>query len=304
MKNNREETIIVEGLAYNGYAFGRLSNGKIVFVPCVVPGDKVKIAIEDEKSQYAIGEAIEVVEESVHRVPPECELFTRCGGCQFLNVDYKKQIDERVKIVQREISRSLKKEVTFDGVIESPRLRYRRRAKLFIERKIIGFKMVKSDKVVPVGRCPILTEKLEKALITLYSFNSVLKNGIEVFLGESNKGDEVIVGIKAKEKIREIHDIYHALEDELKVDVGLRIFYPGKYSTLGKSYLRDNLLGETVKYNYFSFFQANIFLVDKLVEKVVDLARGGKKVLELFAGSGTFTIPLSRVVESLSLIHI
>lgn len=299
-----EEIVEIEGLAYGGYGYGRLSNGKVVFVPLSAPKDRLMVKIVDEKNQYAFGEIVEIIEESPYRIDPDCEVFGRCGGCQFLCVDYKTQVEEKIRIVKRELVRNLKEDVEFEGVITGPEVRYRRRAKLFVENRIIGFRMARSEKLVPVGRCRILTENLEKALLVLYSYRSVLKKGKEIFLGESNRKDWVIVGIRAVDKIREIHDIFHKLEEELKVKVGLRILYPGKYSTLGKGYLRDVIMDSEVRYDYFSFFQSNLYLTEDLVRIVFDLVDDGNKILELFAGSGTFTIPLSKKAKSIVAVEI
>lgn len=300
----KTEIIRIEELVYNGYGMGRLSNGKIIFVPFAVPEDVIEVNVTEEKSQYAFGQITDLKEESPHRVKPNCEVFTRCGGCQWLNVRYEKQIEEKVKIVEKAVKGALGKKAPIEDIVVSESKRYRRRARLFVEKKMIGFKEFRGNRIVPIGKCIMLTEKLEKIMLTLYSFTPVLKKAREIFFGESNKSDWVIVGIRAENKIREIHELYHAIKEAVNAEVGVRILYSKKYSTLGKAYLRDLILNEEIRYTYFSFFQSNIFLTEKLVEIVKNLIDEKANVLELFSGSGTFTLPVSSIAKHIDAVEL
>ena len=53
--------IQLEKLAYGGDAMGRLPDGRAVFVPFGLPGERVRIRLTEEKKNFARGELVEVL---------------------------------------------------------------------------------------------------------------------------------------------------------------------------------------------------------------------------------------------------
>ena len=45
--------ITLSGLAYGGDAFGRDADGKMIFVPFALPGERVKVEIIDDHQRWA-----------------------------------------------------------------------------------------------------------------------------------------------------------------------------------------------------------------------------------------------------------
>ncbi len=297
--------LTIEKLVYNGYGMGRTSEGLVVFVPYTAPGDRVRVRIVEQRRDFAFGEVVELLEPSSCRVEPGCPHFGVCGACQWLHVDYRVQLEHKGMILERELARvdrdlpSLVKPMVF----KEPD-RYRRRVKLVVERKLIGFRGFRSHRICGVGACRLITESMERALLVLYRFQSLLKYGQEIWMGEDLKEGMLLVSVKASRKIREIHQIYHELEDRTGLEVGLRINYRGKRSTLGRQFIFEDLCGAKVFYTYDTFFQANRYLTPDLVEHVVNAVPHGSRVLELYAGCGTFTIPLSRKAGRITAVEI
>jgi 23S rRNA (uracil1939-C5)-methyltransferase len=62
----------IESLAYGGDALGRLPDGRVVFVPYAIPGELVRLRVEEDKPRHAIGALEEVLEPSAERVTPRC----------------------------------------------------------------------------------------------------------------------------------------------------------------------------------------------------------------------------------------
>ena len=77
----REETLVFDSFAYGGDCFGRLSDGKAVFAPFGLPGEKVRVRVADEKRGFARGELVEILAASPERIEPRCPHFRDCGGC-------------------------------------------------------------------------------------------------------------------------------------------------------------------------------------------------------------------------------
>ena len=64
----------------------------VVFVPFVLVGEVVEVAITEVKKNFARAKLLRVVQPSPERVEPACRHFGQCGGCQYQHVDYATQL--------------------------------------------------------------------------------------------------------------------------------------------------------------------------------------------------------------------
>ncbi|WP_317134512.1 TRAM domain-containing protein [Leptolyngbya sp. 7M] len=97
------EVTIVD-LNHNGEGVGRWQ-GRVVFVPGTVPGERVLVRLVRVKPQYAQGKLHELVEPSPHRVRPSCIVADKCGGCQWQHVDYGQQLAAKRNLVIQDLER-------------------------------------------------------------------------------------------------------------------------------------------------------------------------------------------------------
>ena len=100
-------TLTVEDLAFGGEGVCRAQNPSypdesfVVFVPFVIPGEKVVLEISDVKKQYARGKLLKVLDVSAERVKPRCKHFGICGGCQYQHISYESQLKYKQKQILR-----------------------------------------------------------------------------------------------------------------------------------------------------------------------------------------------------------
>src|SRR5215212_5103409 len=87
-----EQEILLTTLTYGGDAMGRLEDGRAVFVPFGLPGERVRIRLTEEKRGFARGELVEILEASPQRIIPRCKHFGVCGGCHYQNLPYEEQL--------------------------------------------------------------------------------------------------------------------------------------------------------------------------------------------------------------------
>ncbi|HMB25745.1 MAG TPA: TRAM domain-containing protein, partial [Anaerolineales bacterium] len=97
--------ILLEKLTYGGDAMGRLPDGRAVFVPFGLPGERVRIRLVEEKRGFARGELLEVLESSPHRIDPRCVHFGVCGGCHYQNLPYEEQLLAKAEILRDQLTR-------------------------------------------------------------------------------------------------------------------------------------------------------------------------------------------------------
>ncbi len=102
----------LEKFTYGGDAMGRLPDGRAVFVPFGLPGERVRIRLVHEKKNFARGELLEVLESSPQRINAKCVHFGECGGCHYQHLPYETQLEAKTEILRDQLRRI--------GKIENP----------------------------------------------------------------------------------------------------------------------------------------------------------------------------------------
>ena len=76
------------------------SNDWVIMVPYVIPGEVAVVRIYRNHKNYSEADLVRIVRPSEHRVPPKCEYFGKCGGCQYQHIDYPKQLEWKRRHVE------------------------------------------------------------------------------------------------------------------------------------------------------------------------------------------------------------
>ncbi len=88
-----------------GVSVAKAPDGKVVFIPNVVPGDVVDVQTFKKRKAYYEGKAIHFHEYSADRVIPPCQHFGACGGCKWQNMKYEKQLFYKNREVYNHLKR-------------------------------------------------------------------------------------------------------------------------------------------------------------------------------------------------------
>jgi 23S rRNA (uracil1939-C5)-methyltransferase len=158
----------VKDVAFGGKGVGR-DNGKAVFIPFTIDGERVSAKIVREKKQFAEAELVDLVEVSPHRVQPPCPYFGRCGGCSYQHIDYEHQLALKFRQV-RDVLRRLGKlaDVPMRPIIPSPSsYRYRNRITVHAQDGVVGFFRRESHRLIDIETCPIARPEVNDALVDL-----------------------------------------------------------------------------------------------------------------------------------------
>ena len=103
-----------------GVSVAKAPDGKVVFIPNVVPGDVVDVQTFKKRKAYYEGKAVKFHELSEHRVDPVCEHFGVCGGCKWQNMNYDQQLFYKHNEVKNHLQRIGKIELPeFDPILGS-----------------------------------------------------------------------------------------------------------------------------------------------------------------------------------------
>jgi 23S rRNA (uracil1939-C5)-methyltransferase len=256
--------LVIDELAAGGDGVGRGPDGRVYFVPFTAPGDRVRVRVTESRARFARGSALTLLAPGPERTDPVCPVFGSCGGCAWQHVAYSAQLAAKAKILEDALRRLGKLEPP--GKVEitpspSP-YGYRGRARVIAQGGRVGWRRRRSHAVCATTRCPVLLPALDQKLHEL-SLRPPPRDGEWELAWGDGQARAVALGKR-----------------------GERIFL--------------ELAGERVGISPGVFAQANALLLPALAERLLALAGGGGQALELYAGAGSFTLPLARRFQRLT----
>lgn len=286
MKNGDILRTRVRALSFGGDSIGDAPDGRVLFLSGGVPGDLVEARLTEVKARFGRGEVVRVVEAGAERVPAKCELFGRCGGCQWQDVSLPAQRAAKQEIVQRALGR-LGAEVR-PIVTPTESFGYRTRARFTVGASAIGYQARRSHEVVDVAHCPLLDPALDRAM-----------QEARRVMGPAIQSGGTIAGLVGRDEM--VHIALTGVREGAKPDQligmtgivgvvadGIRMGAPGvDIADVGESPFMAAADG---------FAQA-AHSGNSVLREIVRNEAGGPhgRILELFAGDGNFTRDLAQV---------
>ena len=203
MSSREPFTVSVERIVPGGRGLA-FQEGRAVFVPLAVPGDRVLVRkFKDRRSYLEVVDG-EVVQPSSGRTSPPCPYFGSCGGCDFQQMAYSHQVTAKREILRDALRHIGKLEVPPSQVRthSSLALDYRNRLQLKLvhspQRLSWGFYKAASREVCGIDRCliasPQLWQQLEGLRRAIEAVPAICRqvDEAEVFLGDD---DDCLVGL-------------------------------------------------------------------------------------------------------------
>ncbi|NNF14507.1 MAG: class I SAM-dependent RNA methyltransferase [Gemmatimonadetes bacterium] len=135
--------VVVRAVASGGDGVADLPDGRVVFVPRTVPGDRVRVAVVEDHGSWARASVAEMLEAGEDRVEAACPLFDRCGGCQLQHLAYERQLHWKGRFVVDALERIGKLgDVAAPEVVASPSREGYRSRMTFTLRRLRGGRIV------------------------------------------------------------------------------------------------------------------------------------------------------------------
>lgn len=155
----------VTDVAFGGKGVGRF-DGKAVFVPYTIDGEKIVARIVRERTKFAEAQLESVNQRSPHRVEPRCPYFGRCGGCAYQHIEYEHQLALKWRQVRDILQRIGKFEnIPLRPIVPAPHeYGYRNRITVHAQEGGIGFFQRDSNRLIDIERCPIARDEVNAAL--------------------------------------------------------------------------------------------------------------------------------------------
>jgi 23S rRNA (uracil1939-C5)-methyltransferase len=181
----------IEKLIYGGDGLARTpaaADGRsmAVFVPFVLPGERVEAEIRQEKPGFARGLVAQLIEASPDRVEARCPYFRQCGGCHYQHISYERQLEFKAVILRETLQRIAKIELKTEIRLHaSPPWNYRNRTRLRVQTAAefpaqtgktgrsgdpgfaLGYFRIGSHEFLPVRECPISSPLINRVMARL-----------------------------------------------------------------------------------------------------------------------------------------
>ena len=271
--------------AYGGYGIAK--EGKIIFVAHSVEGDVVDILIKKENKNFCYANINNIIEPSKYRIKPKCKYAGICGGCVFNHIEYNKQLEIKKSIVLNSI-----RNIEYNNkinIIKSPNEHYRLRVNMIAKDGSIGFYKFNTNAFVAINECIILKEMLFNKIKNFANCNNITGN---IYAIESNNGKT----LSFVDIIKQNKNIDTSYFD------GITIKQKKKLKIYGIDKTNYNTYFGEVPLSHKNFFQSNHYLLDEFQNNAIKyFNEHDKNIVELYAGSGFFTIAIKEKLKSFNI---
>jgi 23S rRNA (uracil1939-C5)-methyltransferase len=262
MEDSKTYELTLTTLTYGGEAMGRLEDGRAVFIPFGLPGERVSVHLTDEKKNFARGKIIEILDASPDRIDAKCKHFGECGGCHYQNLSYEKQLTAKTEILIDQLKRI--------GKIENPPVKpmvaspnpwnYRNHIQFSLDRDgKLGFQKANSNRVIPIIEC-----HMPEA--TINEFWSQLE-----FEPETNI-ERVSLRAGVDDDLLMVLESESPEPPELEIEAGISIAHVYEENTVviaGNDHIVIHVLDRDFKVSAASFFQVNTAMAEKMVQHLL-----------------------------------
>jgi 23S rRNA (uracil1939-C5)-methyltransferase len=278
-------TIKMEKLVYGGDCLGRLPDGRAVFVPFVLPDEVVRVKIIEEKKRFARGFPVEILEESPDRIPPRCIHFGACGGCQYQNLDYAKQLALKESILLDQFQRIARiDDPPIQPIIPSPNpWNYRNTVQFHLgQQGELGYIHADGEHLLIIQECHLPQPPINDLWpqLELRPESGVYRLGIR-----QDSFDSIMLMMEGEDPE----------PPEFSEDIPVSAVYTPPDAPLtvlaGEDHLIYTLHDQHFQVSARSFFQVNIPIAEKMIDHLLNHLdfKPDTRVLELYAGVGLFS---------------
>lgn len=304
----------IEKLVYKGYGLG-FKDSQPVFVNGGLPGDILDVKIEYLKGRSSFAAIEAIIQPSPFRRRAECEAFGYCGGCDWLNLHYYKQLEIKQEIIQ-DIFKTIPI-AKINPIISSKNENYYRNKSFFPvshqnDQPVIGMFAKKSHEVVPHQKCllhPALFDEVNQVCL-----NYIKASKIKIYDEKKHSGtlrhigmrhskftNELIVILVTKNRkipfsnqlVRILRESFSNLKGVvLNINPDRKNVILGEEDKIlfGRDFINDELGNKKFKLSYKSFFQVNSDIAAIMYEFVKQQIIDSRYIVDAYCGIGSIGI--------------
>ncbi len=292
-------TLKLTGMAHGGTAVGRDKKGRPVFVPFGIPGEKVRVNVQQGKNRYARADLVEVLKPSPDRTPPRCPHFGVCGGCHFQQMNYAAQLRAKHSVVVDQLQRigGLKNVSVLPTLPNLTPWHYRLDMSFSpTPEGGIGLWSPQLQRIMLLETCEIM----HPDLLALWRDIDLALPGLRKLTLRVGAGGDMLAAL-------EVDQVEPPL---LEVDfpVSVAIVLPDKTaaSLIGDPYLLQTVKERDFRVSPGCFFQPSVTGAELVVDVLLAYANleGTETVLELYSGVGLLTAFLAEKAQAVVCVEV
>jgi len=289
----------------------------IIFVDGLFLNEEAEIEVNYQRSGVSFGKVKKLLTVSEDRIQPKCKVCTSCGGCQFQQLKYEKQLEIKTKRVKEALTRigkikcnplpclGMKDPYYYRNKIQMPFSKDKKGNVIF------GFFKENSHEIIPVKECAIENKKAAPILwdiklllerMNIPTYNEDTRKGIlrYVLIRTSYHYDEIMVVLVTSmmnfpgqnnfvTELTKLHPEITTIVENVNSRHTNVILGEKEKVLYGKGYIKDKILDLSFEISASSFFQVNPIQVEVLYKTALDLIdfKDNEVVLDAYSGVGT-----------------
>ena len=274
--------------------------GKPVYLAFAAPGDLVRARLGAPRDEGRQGTVVETLAPGA-RQPPSCEHFGTCGGCALQHL-----ADDAYRAVKEEVVRAALARRGLDASVVEPLRRLptgtRRRARLALHRPRsgpvrAGFHVRESHEVVDMRVCTVLHPALVAMVAPLRALAAQLlrrgETGAAV-LTRAEGGLDVLLELPRAPDMATLEALAEFAGVNDLARLSWRVDEQSPTPAAERRRPRVVFGGVAVDIPADGFLQASAEADGVLTELVLSGVRSARRVIDLYAGLGTFTFALAQ----------
>jgi len=275
---HEEIELEIQTLTNMGKGLARTADDWVVFIPFCLPGERVLARIYRNEKNFSEADLIRIISRSPERTTPRCDLFGKCGGCQYQHLGYEHQLKWKRRQLEDLLLHMAGMKFPVLNVIPSPeQYGYRSKITPHFDRpkngeiNAIGFQRAGRRLLIDVNQCSIAHPEINEAL-----------PGVRESIRQSSvtykKGATLLLRADANNNL-------HENPQDIAVDrVGSVEF----------------------QYPAGSFFQNNPFILDQFTNHVRKEAASGyaTHMIDAYCGAGLFALTAAPLFKSVAGIEV
>jgi 23S rRNA (uracil1939-C5)-methyltransferase len=272
------------GLAYGGEALGRLPDGRVIFVPFALPGERVRARVREEKQRFVRAELLEVLSASPERVAPRCIHYGTCGGCHYQHLPYEAQVAAKSAILADQLRRigSIPNPSVLPAAASQP-WSYRNHVQFHLTPEgRLGYYTHDASQVFPIQECHLPQALIDQVWRQL-DFEALPE--IERVAIRQGSDEDLLL-------ILESSDLQPPELSIEELDISVVHLSPaGSLVLAGSLEISMQVMGRVFQVSAGSFFQVNTVMAEAMVRYLLELISLPREavILEAYCGVGLFS---------------
>jgi 23S rRNA (uracil1939-C5)-methyltransferase len=295
MSSNQYE-VTITSLGGQGDGIGD-HEGRKVFVPQTLPGDRVRVRAVGKANDAARAEVIEILEAGPGRETPTCPHYDECGGCSLQHISAEIEADWKRDIVVDALSRRGLNDIDVTAtrmVDTASRRRTRWTAIRAGGQLLFGYQQKGTNRAVDIQSCAVLDPALSNIIADVRALVGTLKvskKGIGISATVTDSGVDLTIEASGEPDMPLRMRLSEFAQDHEIPRLSWGLKSP-EIIIMAKEPVID-FGGAKVVAPAAGFLQASRAAERVLVDLVSTHVGSSRKAADLYSGVGTFALNLA-----------